>query len=199
MCVISDECCINPSPKISTAGVVPPMLLRECNAAILILKYNAPCSICAPCRSKVIYNAAAAMIKAPIAPTTEPASWLAALALAMAGPDDEVDEPVGEAVVLSVAVLFDPEPDPELPVPVPVGATPVPEALPIPLPAPRDGESPPPDEARGELVATDTTDATDAEMEELAEPLELPELPELAVVDGVLLELEETAEQERSK
>lgn len=121
------------------------------------------------------------------------------MALAMAGPDDEVDEPVGEAVVLRVAVLFDPEPDPELPVPVPVGATPVPEALPIPLPAPRDGESPPPDEARGELVATDTTDATDAEMEALAEPLEPPEVPELVVVDGVLLELEETAEQERSK
>ena len=121
------------------------------------------------------------------------------MALAMAGPDDEVDEPVGEAVVLRVAVLFDPEPDPELPVPVPVGATPVPEALPIPLPAPRDGESPPPDEARGELVATDTTDDTDAEMEELAETPEPPELLELVVVEGVLLELEETAEQERSK
>lgn len=121
------------------------------------------------------------------------------MALAVAGPVDEVDEPVGEAVVLRVAVLFDPEPDPELPVPVPVGATPVPEALPIPLPAPRDGESPPPDEARGELVAIDTTDDTDAETEELAGPLEPPELPELVVEGGVLLELEETAEQERSK
>ena len=39
-------------------------------------------------------------------------------------------------------------------------------------------------------------------MEELAglpEPPEPPELPELVVVGGVLLELEETAEQERSK
>jgi hypothetical protein len=114
----------------------------------------------------------------------------------VAGPDDEVDEPVGEAVVLR-PVLLDPEPDPELPVLVPVGAAPVPEALPIPLPAPRDGESPPPDEARGEFVATDTTDDTDAEMAELAGPLEPLELPEL-VLDGVLLELEETAEQERS-
>jgi hypothetical protein len=196
------ECCINPTPKISTAGVVPPMLPLECNATSFNSSVQCPCSVCAPCRSKVIYNAAAARIKAPTAPTTEPARWLAALALAVAGPVDEVDEPVGEAVVLRVAVLFDPEPDPELPVPVPVGATPVPEALPIPLPAPRDGESPPPDEARGELVATDTTDDTDAEMEELAEllePPELPELPEVAVADGVLLELEETAEQERSK
>ena len=84
------------------------------------------------------------------------------MALAVAGPVDEVDEPVGEAVVLRVAVLFDPEPDPELPVPVPVGAAPLPVAaeLPMPLPAPLDGESPPPDEATG-VVAIDRLDDAD--------------------------------------
>lgn len=98
-------------------------------------KVQCPCSVCAPCHSNVIYNAAAATINAQIAPTTEPAKWLAALAVAVAG-DVEVEEAVGEAVVLRVAVLLDPVP--ELPVPVPVGAAPTPEApeLPMPLPAP---------------------------------------------------------------
>jgi hypothetical protein len=43
------------------------------------------------------------------------------------------------------------------------------------------------------------TDDTDEEMTEPAELAELPVLPVLVVEDGGLLELEETAEQERSK
>ena len=141
------------------------------------------------CFVESIYNTATATINAPIAPAREPARWPAAFWVAVAGLV-EVAEPVGLPVVRRVVVALpepDPEPDPpDPPDPVllelPVGAGPLPVAaeLPTPLPAPLDGESPPPDEATGD------------------EATELAEAPVLVVDDGVL-ELEETAAQERSK
>ena len=62
------------------------------------------CSVCAPLNE--IYNAATATIIAPIAPTTEPARWPAALAVAMAG-EVEVGETVGFPLVLRVFVPFE--------------------------------------------------------------------------------------------
>jgi len=93
---------------------------------------------------------------------------------------------VGLPVVKRV-VVFDPDPVPAPP--VGAGPEPVTAELPMPLPAPPDGESPPPDEARGVVGA-----AVDAD-----EAGELGELPvAVALADGVLA-LEETASQERSK
>jgi hypothetical protein len=153
--------------------------------------------------SESIYKTAAAATNAPIAPTTEPASMLAAFVEAVIG---AVEVPEEEPVALEV-VLRPPvpvadvllNPDPELTVGVAVvGATPVPEALPMPLPAPSDGDKPPPDEARTDPVATDWTD--DATLDFELAMLE----SELAVEDGLVLELllllllEATAEQDRS-
>lgn len=158
---------------------------------------------------RIIYNAATAATNAPIAPATEPESKLPAFVEAVSGAVVvPVEEPVGLAVVFRPPVV-PLTPDPELPVAVAeVGATPVPDALPMPLPAPSEGESPPPDEARTDPVATDATDDVELDFEpaalelSLELPLELPVEPpvELEVEVGALLELlEETAEQERSK
>lgn len=148
------------------------------------------------------YIAARTARAAPIAPAKDPADAAAPLTETVDGVDVLLDDPVAleVVVVLMVAVetveLLPVEPpDDALAVVVGAGADDE-TTLPPPIPLPTVGDSPPVATFEVPVAAVERDEAELDRAE--AEEEEAPEL-EVEVAEAEVLELEETAEQDRSK